>query len=50
MAHTRAKSRAIADMLGAADQVAEEAPEQEEDELEGWTTEQLFEEMRKRKF
>lgn len=29
MAHTRAKSRAIADMLGAADQVAEEVPEEE---------------------
>lgn len=50
MAHTRAKSRAIADMLGAADQVAEEVPEDEEKEVGpgGWTTEQLFEELKKR--
>jgi hypothetical protein len=51
MAHTRAKSRAIADMLGAADQLAEEA----EDEAiaakgpDGWTTEQLFEALKKGK-
>jgi len=51
MAHTRAKSRAIADMLGAADQVAEEAPEEEpparKADLKGWTTEELFEAIRK---
>ena len=47
MAHTRAKSRAIADMLGAADQVAEEATE-EQLGPEGWTEEQFIEEFKKR--
>jgi hypothetical protein len=46
MAHTRAKSRAIADMLGAADQVAEEVPD--EPDAEGWTEEQFIEEFKKR--
>lgn len=44
MAHTRAKSRAIADMLGAADQLAEEADEGPE----GWTDQQLREAMNKK--
>jgi hypothetical protein len=62
MAHTRAKSRAIADMLGAADQVAEEAPESDDPEHyegtfkpkpknagpDGWTDEELKQALRDR--
>jgi hypothetical protein len=57
MAHTRAKSRAIADMLGASDQVAEEAPEDEPEHIpvpirkpgpDGWTDEELREALRGR--
>ena len=57
MAHTRAKSRAIADMLGAADQVAEEAPEDEPEHAQpparrpgpdGWTDAELKEALRNR--
>ena len=55
MAHTRAKSRAIADMLGSSEQLEEEVsvneplaskPKNEKD-LKGWTTEELFEAIRK---
>lgn len=55
MAHTRAKSRAIADMLGSSEQLEEEVsvseppaskPKNEKD-LKGWTTEELFDAIRK---
>jgi len=54
MAHTRAKSRAIADMLGSSEQLEEEVvseppaskPKNDKD-LKGWSTEELFEAIRK---
>lgn len=57
MAHTRAKSRAIADMLGSSEQLEEEVEDQTQPPkpqvkpiIDEWTSEQLIEELRKREY